>query len=198
MANNNSLHTQLWNIANTLRGKMGADDFRDYILGFIFYKYLSEKMHAYANVILQPDKIRYKEIDESTDIGKRYIEAVKDMALEKLGYFLKPSELFSEMAKRGNGSGQNKFILDDLAKVLNSIEQSTMVYLSLLSSSSVGTLLESSTISSTKCTFYWDCRPIQTSSKSSDGVRLLISVLLQSMLQRAVLKNCSDVSRVVP
>ncbi|MCX6851977.1 MAG: type I restriction-modification system subunit M N-terminal domain-containing protein, partial [Verrucomicrobia bacterium] len=40
-----TLQTQLWNIANTLRGKMGADDFRDYILGFIFYKYLSERMH---------------------------------------------------------------------------------------------------------------------------------------------------------
>ena len=35
------LEQQLWNIANTLRGKMDADDFRDYILGFIFYKYLS-------------------------------------------------------------------------------------------------------------------------------------------------------------
>ena len=32
------LQQQLWNIANTLRGKMSADDFRDYILGFIFYK----------------------------------------------------------------------------------------------------------------------------------------------------------------
>lgn len=46
------LEQQLWNIANTLRGKMGADEFRDYILGFIFYKYLSEKMHNYANKIL--------------------------------------------------------------------------------------------------------------------------------------------------
>ncbi len=35
------LEQQLWNIANTLRGKMNADEFRDYILGFIFYKYLS-------------------------------------------------------------------------------------------------------------------------------------------------------------
>ena len=38
------LEQQLWKIADTLRGKMDADDFRDYILGFIFYKYLSEKM----------------------------------------------------------------------------------------------------------------------------------------------------------
>jgi type I restriction enzyme M protein len=32
------LEQQLWNIANTLRGKMDADEFRDYLLGFIFYK----------------------------------------------------------------------------------------------------------------------------------------------------------------
>ena len=42
--NNNELEKQLWNIANELRGKMDADEFRDYILGFIFYKYLSEKI----------------------------------------------------------------------------------------------------------------------------------------------------------
>ena len=47
------LEQQLWNIANTLRGKMDADQFRDYILGFIFYKYLSEKIHLYANSILK-------------------------------------------------------------------------------------------------------------------------------------------------
>lgn len=43
------LQQQLWNIANTLRGKMGADEFRDYILGFIFYKYLSEKIQRFAD-----------------------------------------------------------------------------------------------------------------------------------------------------
>ena len=43
-----NLHARLWDIANTLRGKMGADDFRDYILGFIFYKYLSDKMDSYG------------------------------------------------------------------------------------------------------------------------------------------------------
>jgi len=49
------LEHQLWNIANTLRGKMNADEFRDYILGFIFYKYLSEKMFRYADSILKQD-----------------------------------------------------------------------------------------------------------------------------------------------
>lgn len=41
---------------------MDADDFRDYILGFIFYKYLSEKMHTYADAILRPDKLKYEDL----------------------------------------------------------------------------------------------------------------------------------------
>lgn len=41
------LERPLWNIANTLRGKMNADEFRDYIRGFIFYKYLSKKMEIF-------------------------------------------------------------------------------------------------------------------------------------------------------
>ena len=49
------LEQQLWNIANELRGKMGADEFRDYILGFIFYKYLSEKQYLYANKLLETE-----------------------------------------------------------------------------------------------------------------------------------------------
>ena len=59
------LEQQLWNIANALRGKMDADEFRDYILGFIFYKYLSERMFLYANNILKQDKISYNEINET-------------------------------------------------------------------------------------------------------------------------------------
>ena len=122
------LEQQLWNIANTLRGKMNADEFRDYILGFIFYKYLAERMEIYANTILKADKIKYKEIKENTKQGKEYIEAIKEESLEKLGYFLKPSELFSEVAKRGNSDveGENNFILEDLQKILNNIQLSTM------------------------------------------------------------------------
>jgi type I restriction enzyme M protein len=60
------LEQQLWNIANTLRGKMDADEFRDYILGFIFYKYLSEKMKIYADEILKEDKMLYLDIKEDT------------------------------------------------------------------------------------------------------------------------------------
>ncbi len=119
------LEQQLWNIANTLRGKMGADEFRDYILGFIFYKYLSRKMELHANRILKPDNLTFHQL-EGHPQEKEYLEAVKDDALEHLGYFLKPSELFSELARRGNGNGKSKFILADLSKVLTNIEQSTM------------------------------------------------------------------------
>jgi len=127
------LEQQLWNIANTLRGKMDADEFRDYILGFIFYKYLSEKMLIYANQILKEDNIEYKDLNEATEEGKAYLDAVHQEALYKLGYFLKPSELFSEIAKRGNanasnedGDSQSNFILADLTRILQNIEQSTM------------------------------------------------------------------------
>lgn len=122
------LEQQLWNIANTLRGKMDADEFRDYILGFIFYKYLSEKMKAYADDILEADGITYQSINESSDKGKQYLKAIREEAVESLGYFLKPSELFSAVARRGNGNGKHgdTFILEDLQRILNNIEQSTM------------------------------------------------------------------------
>lgn len=122
------LEQQLWNIANTLRGKMDADEFRDYILGFIFYKYLSEKMNAYADDILEADSLTYRSIDENSAQGKQYLDAIREEAVESLGYFLTPSELFSSIAQRGNGNGKhgNPFILEDLKNILNNIEQSTM------------------------------------------------------------------------
>ncbi len=124
------LEQQLWNIANTLRGKMDADEFRDYILGFIFYKYLSERMNIYADQILKEDGISYDSLKENTKEGKEYLEAIKRESLETLGYFLKPSELFSEIAKKGNSDGkeenESNFILEELGKILKNIEQSTM------------------------------------------------------------------------
>jgi type I restriction enzyme M protein len=138
------LEQQLWNIANTLRGKMNADEFRDYILGFIFYKYLSEKMEIYADSILKPDGISYQGINEDSENGKAYLEAIKEEALLKLGYFLRPSELFSSVAKRGNHKEvsleeialaaepdeeyqtASNFILEDLQTILNNVQNSTM------------------------------------------------------------------------
>ncbi len=128
------LEQQLWSIANELRGKMNADEFRDYCLGFIFFKYLSETLHQYANTILSEDGIDFTEIDESGEQGQAMLAAIKEESVAQLGYFLKPSELFSSMAQRGAHRGDeaaddiivDNFILDDLTKVLNHIERSTM------------------------------------------------------------------------
>ena len=125
--NKRNLEQKLWDIANELRGKMSADEFRDYILGFIFYKYLSEKIHSYANELLKEDGIDYLSLDENISEGKEYLEAVQEEAIVQLGYFLKPSELFSEVAKRGN-SDTNNFILEDLTQILRNVENSTMGY----------------------------------------------------------------------
>lgn len=116
------LQTQLWNIANELRGKMGADEFRDYILGFIFYKYLSEKIELYANKLLQPDKLTYDQVLGHAQEGD-YIEAVRKAAITDLGYFLAPSELFHHVAQTG---AANENLNEDLERILNSIESSTM------------------------------------------------------------------------
>jgi type I restriction enzyme M protein len=121
------LEQQLWNIANELRGKMNAGEFRDYILGFIFYKYLSERMEIYANKILKPDNIMYIDVP-SLENADDYIKAIRDDSLLELGYFLLPNELFSEVAKLGNSDveDESNFILDDLEKILINIQTSTM------------------------------------------------------------------------
>ena len=114
------LEQQLWNIANELRGKMDADHFRDYILGFIFYKYLSEKIVIYANKILEADNIKFEEIDDKNEQNQDIIEAIKEDAITQIGYFLNPSDLFNKIANRNN------FILEDLSRILKTIENSTM------------------------------------------------------------------------
>ncbi len=115
------LHKTLWDIANTLRGNMGADEFRDYILGFIFYKYLSEKTLLYANSLLKSDGKSYKDLP--SDSENPYIKAVKTEALSSLGYFLLPNQLFSSIVETVKSS--DAFIIDKLRKIFNSIEQTT-------------------------------------------------------------------------
>ena len=123
--NKKALEQQLWNIANELRGKMDADEFRDYILGFIFYKYLSEKIENFTNELLKEDAITFTSLDSNNPEHEEILNSLKDDCVQQLGYFLKPNELFSAMAKKGN-SDNNNFILDDLTQVLRHIESSTM------------------------------------------------------------------------
>ncbi len=117
------LQKQLWNIANTLRGTMGADEFRDYILGFIFFKYLSEKSVNFANELLDGEDLSFLELDENNPEHVPYIEEIKKNAIAEVGYALTPKQLFHTLAERGR---QGEFILDDLTATLKSVEQSTL------------------------------------------------------------------------
>jgi type I restriction enzyme M protein len=123
------LEKQLWSIANVLRGKMHADEYKNYILGFIFYKYLSEKLELYADEkLLATEDYDFADIQEHTGAGKAILAEVKKACVAQLGFFLRPSELFSYLVKKGKGhiTGQEPFILEDLKNVLNTIEQTSM------------------------------------------------------------------------
>ncbi len=122
------LERQLWGVANVLRGKMNADEYKNYILGFIFYKYLSEKLEHYVNEkLLLAEKLTYSSIKEDTKEGEEYLGHIKTASIGTLGFYLKPTELFSYMVKKGRGeiNGQSDFILEDLKTVLNNIEKTS-------------------------------------------------------------------------
>ena len=82
--NKKSLQSRLCDIANTLRGKMGANEFRDYILGFIFYKYLSERMHLFADDILKHDGIKFDDIDENSPDAQEILDAIKQSSNDEV------------------------------------------------------------------------------------------------------------------
>ena len=84
------LFNKLWAIANTLRGTMDASEFKNYMLGFIFYKHLSEKVEKFVNKELEADGISFEEAYKDTE----YREALQEEAVETIGYFLEPSFLF--------------------------------------------------------------------------------------------------------
>ena len=89
-----------------------------------FTSYLSEKQHQYANKLLQTEAVKdYCDVTDEEDI-----EAIHEESLLKLGYFLRPEELFSVITAKGNASleEESNFILNDLNSILNNIEQSTM------------------------------------------------------------------------
>ena len=87
------LRSQLWTVANALRGNMSASDFMYFSLGFIFYKYLSEKIELYANEILEEDQVTFKEVWMGDDEEMK--QDVKEECIQNLGYFIEPEYLFS-------------------------------------------------------------------------------------------------------
>ncbi len=117
--NQQNLQTQLWNIANTLRGNMNASDFKDYMLGFIFYKYLSEKVEYFIEGELSDDGITFEQAYQNQE----YREALKVQSVENIGYFLEPKFLFSVVAEDARNGA---FIIDQLTEAFKEVEQSTL------------------------------------------------------------------------
>ncbi len=116
------LQKQLWSIANTLRGNMDANDFKNYILGLIFYRYLSENLVNYVNnVYLKDDNIKYEEAWKKED----YREALKSQLINdsNMGYFLEADYLWSTLISKIK---TGKFDISMLAKAVNMISESTL------------------------------------------------------------------------
>ena len=118
------LRDQLWAVANRLRGNMSASDFMYFTLGFIFYKYLSEKIETYANSALEDDEVTFKELWEMTDSDAAELqEEVKNQCLENIGYFIEPKFLFSSVIETIK---RKENILPMLERSLKRFEDSTL------------------------------------------------------------------------
>ena len=118
------LRTQLWTVANNLRGNMSANEFMYFSLGFIFYKYLSEKIEKYANQSLEDDEITFKELwNSKEDEAEELQKEVKKQCLENIGYFIEPQYLFTSIIDAINRKDN---ILPQLERSLKRIEDSTL------------------------------------------------------------------------
>lgn len=115
------LRNQLWTVANTLRGNMSASDFMYFTLGFIFYKYLSEKIELHVNDELRIDEISFQQAWASDD--EELKEEIKDSCIQDLGYFVEPEYLYSTIIAL---IGKKENILPALERSLKKIEDSTI------------------------------------------------------------------------
>ncbi|WP_035768949.1 type I restriction-modification system subunit M [Butyrivibrio sp. NC2002] len=118
------LSSQLWSIADDLRGGMDANEFRNYILGTIFYRYLSERTELYMQDILKNDNLTYEQAFNDAD----YKEVVEDWSLEHLGYIIKPENLFRELNRKivkPTNDGE-KFSIEDYERAVSELTGSTL------------------------------------------------------------------------
>lgn len=112
------LHSKLWEMANNLRGNMEAYEFKNYILGLIFYRYLSERTENYMKELLKDDGISYAEAWEDEE----YREGLKEESIDYLGYVIEPKYLFSHVIKLIE---TGEFDVEYMEKIINSISEST-------------------------------------------------------------------------
>lgn len=112
------LQSKIWKIANEVRGSVDGWDFKQYVLGTLFYRFISEN---FINYIEGGDiSINYAELDDSI-----ITEEIKDDAVKTKGYFIYPSQLFCRIAKSAN---TNESLNTDLKTIFDEIENSASGY----------------------------------------------------------------------
>lgn len=114
------LQAQIWKIANDVRGSIDGWDFKQYVLGTLFYRFISENFSNYIEA--GDESINYATL--SDDI---ITDDIKNDAIKTKGYFIYPSQLFFNVAKSANG---NSNLNTDLANIFTAIESSANGYLS--------------------------------------------------------------------
>ena len=115
------LHRKIWSIADDVRGAVDGWDFKQYVLGILFYRFISENMSAYF------DKAEH----EAGDLEFRYAnltdeEAEEDFrpgTVEEKGFFILPSQLFENVVKNAS---QNQELNTELANIFQEIEKSAI------------------------------------------------------------------------
>lgn len=116
------LHSQLWAMANDLRGNMDASEFKNYILGLIFYRYLSDQLLSFINKELEDDDVTYEEAWEDEEYREDIIDILTDED-NGLGYIIEPENLYSTLIDKIN---INAFDISMLAKAVNDLSESTL------------------------------------------------------------------------
>lgn len=114
------LQKQLWSIANDLRGNMDANEFKNYILGLIFYRYLSENLVSYVDMHMLKGELTYEDAWKKEE----YREGLKEDLIESsdIGYYIEPMYLWKSLI---NSIKTGKFDITILAKAISSISAST-------------------------------------------------------------------------
>ena len=112
------LQSQIWKIANDVRGSVDGWDFKQYVLGTLFYRFISENFSSYIEA--GDESVKYAEL--SDDI---ITKEIKEDAIKTKGYFIYPSQLFVNIAKTAN---TNESLNTDLATIFAAIESSANGY----------------------------------------------------------------------
>ena len=114
------LHSKIWKIADDVRGAVDGWDFKQYVLGILFYRFISEN---FQNYIENGDpNFDYRSFPE-----ERLTPEIKDDAIKTKGYFIMPSQLFSNVVEKAN---TNENLNTDLKAIFDAIEASAVGYAS--------------------------------------------------------------------